>query len=699
MSLVLETLLGPPGGLRKDPARAAARSAASSGFHSWSVPAPVGRARGGSAAASSTESLDSLNGEVRARNEKELLQVLNDRFAGYIERVRALEQQNRALAAEAEALRQQQAGRSAMGELYARELRDMRGTVLRLGAEKGQLRLERARLAEDVAALRGRLEEEARQRGELEAAARGLAQRSAQEERARGPLEERARALREEAELLRKQHRAEVGALLRGARAEPPGEPPAALRTGVTEALRDLRAQLEGTAARSTLQAEEWFRGECSPPTRGCLQHHPAPGAGGPLLGEHHSLWGPGNCLGGALCPPLSWGLVPYVMNCSACLQETIQQLDSELRNTKWEMAAQLREYQDLLNVKMALDIEIAAYRKLLEGEEYRIESGLGMLSFPEVVPKAPSITTNIKVKSEEKIKVVEKSEKETVIVEEQTEEIQVTEEVTEEDEAEKEAEEEKAEEEEEEEKAEAEGEEEEAKSPEKPESPSKEEAKTPAVKSPEKPPTPSKEEAKTPTEEAKTPTVKSPEKAPSPSKEEAKTPTVKSPEKVQSPVKEEAPAKKPTPSSPKEPKAPAKEEQPKEVKAPSKPKAEEGKKEEAPKKDVPAKVEEKPKEKGAAVPEPPAPQVKETTKPDPKPVEGKAEKEAPPKSQQEVSKVAVKEPEKPKAEEKAGEPKKEEAEEPKAKAKPKDDPKASKEPPKAEPPKEAPSSKEGKAP
>uniref|UniRef100_A0A670Z4M6 IF rod domain-containing protein n=1 Tax=Pseudonaja textilis TaxID=8673 RepID=A0A670Z4M6_PSETE len=69
-----------------------------------------------------------------------------------------------------------------------------------------------------------------------------------------------------------------------------------------------------------------------------------------------------------------------------------LTEVENNLQSSKDELARLLRDYQNLLNLKIPLDIEIAMYKSLLEGEENSlskssISSGFGQSGSSTVVP------------------------------------------------------------------------------------------------------------------------------------------------------------------------------------------------------------------------------------------------------------------------------------------------------------------------
>ncbi|XP_036454526.1 glial fibrillary acidic protein isoform X2 [Colossoma macropomum] len=319
-------------------------------------------------------------------NEKEQLQGLNDRFVCFIEKVRALEQRNRALEAEAAALRERHREPSRLRDLYEREMRELRARGDELARDASRLRVERAQAGEALERAKEQLAEETRRREEAERGASACRREAEEAALARLELERRVEALLEEIDFLRRVHEEELRELQAALQATQVSVEMDVSKPDLAVALKDIRAQYEVLSARNQQQAEEWYRSKFASVTEVAARNTDAIKQAKDELGEYRrqvqartleleALRGHNEALERQLAE-----MEDRHSNEIGELQETIQQLEDALRSTKGEMSRHLREYQELLNVKMALDIEIAAYRKLLEGEETRLSTVGGTL-------------------------------------------------------------------------------------------------------------------------------------------------------------------------------------------------------------------------------------------------------------------------------------------------------------------------------
>jgi len=360
-------------------------SASYSGVHSSGMGMGMGSGMGGGF--SSSTQVSSSGGGTSSHimgNEKFAMQNLNDRLANYLETVRTLEQANNKLEIKIREALERSGPDFRDYSKYQVILDDLRKKVFDATVDNARLvlQIDNARLAADD--FRVKFESELSIRQSVEADIVGLRKVIDDTNMGRMNLESEIEALKEELIHLKKNHDQDVMEMRNQiAQSGVQVDVDAPKGQDLAQIMAEMRAKYEKMAQKNQEELKAWHESQITEVQSQVVQNTEAlKGAQTEVNDLRRQLQTleieleSQKSLKGSLEGTLRDTEMRYNMEIES-LNTIIVGLESELTQLRNNIMHQTQEYEALLNMKMKLEAEIATYRRLLDGGDFKLQDAL----------------------------------------------------------------------------------------------------------------------------------------------------------------------------------------------------------------------------------------------------------------------------------------------------------------------------------
>uniref|UniRef100_A0A2K6A2J2 Keratin 81 n=1 Tax=Mandrillus leucophaeus TaxID=9568 RepID=A0A2K6A2J2_MANLE len=299
------------------------------------------------------------NAQCVKQEEKEQIKCLNSRFAAFIDKVRFLEQQNKLLETKLQFFQNRECCQSFL-EQERGEGRDRR-------ARRGERLVSHAQSKQDLETSLGDVDCAYLRKSDLEANVEALIQE----------IDFLRRLYEEEIRVLQS-HISDTSVVVKLDNSRD---------LNMDCIVAEIKAQYDDIVTRSRAEAESWYRSKCEEMKATVIRHGETLRRTKEEINELNRMIQRLTAeVENAKCQnsKLEAAVAQSEQQGEAALSDArckLAELEGALQKAKQDMACLIREYQEVMNSKLGLDIEIATYRRLLEGEEQRLCEGVGAVN------------------------------------------------------------------------------------------------------------------------------------------------------------------------------------------------------------------------------------------------------------------------------------------------------------------------------